>query len=427
MRSAIATLLAATLLLADPPPAAALPSRIAGEPGDWRLLVDGKPFELRGVGCARHLGRLNSDYLKMAVELGANTVRTWGARHTGSDYLDAAQQRGIQVNAGLWLPYAKRRDDGSLHFDYRDADARAKLREKTLDYVRRHRQHPAILMWTVGNEVIHHSPDEAQRRAFSAFLQELVEAIREIDPAHPIGYATAGWKHLDHLQAVPGLDFIGVNAYGNLLNVRDEMQRLGDARPLLFTELGPLRESDQGRDRFGQPKAPPDERKSRDYRRRLAELEELGGHALGAFVFRLGDPKPDDLHWWNLTIGERPRDAFYAVREIYTGKLAENSPPRCRALKIHKARLAAGDTLRFAIDARDPEGDGMHYTASLWPLGERDETRAVDLLNPQAHGSEAMFEMPTPGEAGDYLLLTAAIDRAGNACLGRGTIRLTDQ
>jgi len=426
MRTAITTLLAAAICIVTAP-AAAQPSRLDGGPGEWRLLVDGQPFELRGVGCARHLGRLNSDYLTMAAKLGANAVRTWGARNTGRDYLDAAQQRGLQVNAGLWLPYAKRRAGGGLHFDYRDAAARAELREKTLDYVRRFREHPAILLWTVGNEVIHHSPDAAQRRAFTAFLQELVAAIRHIDPEHPIGYAAAGWKHLGYLQAVPGLDFIGVNAYGNLLKVRAEMQRLGDSRPLLFTELGPLRQSDQARDRFGQPQAPADEIKSRDYRRRLAELEELGGHALGAFVFRLGDPKPDDLHWWNLSLGERPRDAFFAVRELYTGKLAENSPPRCHSLEIREAQLAAGQPLKFTIDARDPEGDDLHYTASLWPLGERDASRAVDLLNPQLNGGSAAIEMPTPERPGDYLLLTTVIDRSGNVCLGRGTIRLVDR
>ena len=53
--------------------------KIEGTKGNWILTVNGKPLALKGVGVGRAMGREGKvDYLKLAKDMGANVVRTWG-------------------------------------------------------------------------------------------------------------------------------------------------------------------------------------------------------------------------------------------------------------------------------------------------------------------------------------------------------------
>jgi len=52
--------------------------RIVKDDSKWVLLVDGRPFYIKGAGCGVYKGKNGEDYLLLAKELGANAVRTWG-------------------------------------------------------------------------------------------------------------------------------------------------------------------------------------------------------------------------------------------------------------------------------------------------------------------------------------------------------------
>ncbi len=74
---------------------------ISGSKGQWELVVNGKPFRLKGAGVSRISGKFEkADFLKLAKELGANTVRTWGIDQGTLEYLNKAQEYGLYVNAG---------------------------------------------------------------------------------------------------------------------------------------------------------------------------------------------------------------------------------------------------------------------------------------------------------------------------------------
>ena len=65
---------------------------IENSPKDWVLLVDGKPFYIKGAG--------GETELKKVVEAGGNTIRTWGTENAES-VLDAAHELGIKVMHGF--------------------------------------------------------------------------------------------------------------------------------------------------------------------------------------------------------------------------------------------------------------------------------------------------------------------------------------
>ena len=96
------------------------------------------------------------------------------------------------------LPFELNQD-----YDYSDPAVKARFREQITAWVLRYRDHPAVLMWGPGNEVMHRlifptavqgKRDPArEKRAddFAAFYVELIDMIHQLDPNHPVVYRDA--------------------------------------------------------------------------------------------------------------------------------------------------------------------------------------------------------------------------------------------
>jgi len=135
------------------------------------LSVDDSPFQVKGVGYApTPIGHdpeirapygdyFTSDYHRiherdfpMLRMMGANTLRLW-AWHPGADhtrFLDAAYNNGldpIYIIAGFQI-------NSGYNIDPDDPqNKREMIKQDFLDMVHIHKNHPAILMWCIGNEL----------------------------------------------------------------------------------------------------------------------------------------------------------------------------------------------------------------------------------------------------------------------------------
>ncbi len=333
---------------------------IKGEKGSWSLEVDARPFEIKGVGCGVARGRNGEDYLKMARGMGANVVRTWGTDQGTQAYLDRAAELGLKVIAGIWLNYVT--DDGK--FSYRDDKEYvwAKRRE-ILSYVTRFRDHPAVLMWGVGNEAIFFTKDEEERRALCAFLEEMVQVIHRVDPDHPVLYACAGKTGFKYLaRDVPSLDVIGANEYGSIRALHGAWQDAGFDKPYLVTEYGPPLSQDRPRDVNRRASEPQDHQKVILYRSLTEQIWEFGGYNLGGVVFHLGETSQESMTWWNLNQGEKKRPSYWTMRRLYTGEKPPHGFVRLRKLTLDRYRRVA---------------PGAWIDAQIWPLGEEPQDAAV--------------------------------------------------
>lgn len=413
------------LLCLITPPLSALPTSLHGGPGQWELRLDGKPFHIKGVGCAKRRGQYGTNYLAHAEALGANAVRTWSLEHTDRPYLDEAHQRGLQVNVGIWLPYPKAADGKQAGFSYRKPGAALeKLQKQILDAVAAYKNHPAVMMWTVGNEVFYVTEDKREQAAFKAFLRQLLTAIKQEDPRHLLSYAAAGWRRARHLRDVPELDILGLNVYGDVYRVRWKLKQIGETRPFVLTELGPIRPEDSARDVWELPVAASDLDKADSYRHRLLQTHKIAHYTPGAFAFMLGDPKADDQLWWPLTFGDEKRLTYHTVRELYSGQKPQNLPPLCGGVHTEDIRVKQKGTLRFQVPAVDPEGDALQYRASLWPHDSWRKIKSADLLKPQYQADGPRFAIPAPKRRGRYSIIASVADGQGNVCLSRGSVRV---
>jgi GT2 family glycosyltransferase len=204
------------------------------------LSAGGETFLVRGVtyGAFRpdESGReytddqlIERDFTLMAA-LGINTVRI---PHTvpPRSLLDIAARHGLRVMAGLSAEQAAGYlIDGNLPRDFVDR-YRAKVRICA--------GHPALLCFSLGNEIMASQARWLGRRRVNRYLHWLYMIAKEEDPQAIITYVNYPTTEYLHL---PFLDMVSFNVYlerkNELQAYLARLQNIAGDRPLLLTELG---------------------------------------------------------------------------------------------------------------------------------------------------------------------------------------------
>ena len=150
---------------------------------DNGFLLNGKRVQLKGV-CNHHdFGALGAAFntraaerqLQMLKEMGCNALRT-SHNPPAPELLDLCDRMGILVmdeSFDCWKKGKKGGDYHNLWDDWHEKDLRAEYR--------RDRNHPSIIFWSIGNEVIElRDPVNG-----SAIAAELTNIAAEEDPTRP--------------------------------------------------------------------------------------------------------------------------------------------------------------------------------------------------------------------------------------------------
>ena len=277
----------------------------------FQYLVNGVPELLIGMGY-NPIYRDLSDYeraanydldFKMLCEAGVNHITGWDA-DKGYEQdkfdeltLDYAFRYGIGVIMPFYLP-----PDGN----YEDEAFRQSLIYAAATKVARFKDHPALRMWGVGNEVLSDMPSPDQHAAFIQFYVRLADWFHALDPDHPVIYREAedlfvpdiveAWGPADER---PWLLY-GANVYTmGLERVLDSWPSQGLGRPLFVTEFGAEPEGDLSR--------------SDGYLAMWRMIQSYPDYVLGGapYVWTIEGPEPTDLKW-GLTdaYGEPVDDTF---------------------------------------------------------------------------------------------------------------------
>jgi beta-galactosidase len=155
------------------------------------LLLNGEPFEMKGV-CNHHdLGALGAAVNRRALErqleilkeMGVNAIRT-SHNPPAPELLELADRMGFLVMDeafDAWRRSKKKNDYHLLFDDWHEKDLRA--------LVRRDRNHPSVILWSTGNEIGEQRSTEGHRLS-----EQLARIMREEDPTRPI---TAGANHTE--------------------------------------------------------------------------------------------------------------------------------------------------------------------------------------------------------------------------------------
>ena len=172
-----------------------------------RLTLNGRRVNLRGVGMhedSRDRGfAVDNAYrqkqLAMVRELGAGLVRAHYPLHPNS--LEWADRNGLLV----WSEVPVFQVSGA---ELRKDEVRRRAVAAFSGMVQRLNGHPAIAVWSVGNEL-----SARVSSGQEAYIDEAVAAGRAIDRTRPIGIAMAPVPNVDCQQGYSALDLIGANVY----------------------------------------------------------------------------------------------------------------------------------------------------------------------------------------------------------------------
>ncbi|MBN1521636.1 MAG: hypothetical protein JW928_03805 [Candidatus Aureabacteria bacterium] len=391
------------------------PCKVKGDPGGWTLEVDGKEFDLKGAGCG-YATKDGTDYLALARDMGANCVRTWGFGQGTKEYLDAAHSYGLKVDAGIWFEHCYWRRKKKVFSYVNDVERVEQMERDTLEYVKRFKDHPAVIMWNLGNEALFFALEEEEKIAFCRFLERVAKKVKEIDPLHPVLYTASGTHAFPYLKKyVPSLDIIGVNTYGGIDGIQAAWKENGFSVPYMITELGPLGPWDCPKDEFGRSIDQADYEKAFRYQHLIEEAESFKGYCLGVFVFYLGATTQESLTWWNLTVGPYKRESFHVAKKFFTGKDEANKPPFCIGLELDKNIVFPEEEVKAFIKARDRENDSLTFDILVGTSKEDILLHKVNEVIPVKvlrKGEETVFL--APGQPGVYKLHAYVYDGNGN-------------
>ena len=181
---------------------------------DAGFFLNGEHIKLNGV-CDHHdLGALGSalNYralqrqLEMLAEMGANALRT-SHNPPAPELLELADKMGFLVMDeafDVWVRPKTALDYHLLYPDWHEQDLRALLR--------RDRNHPSVIMWSIGNEVV----EQGAGAEGASIAEELTTICHQEDSTRPV---ISGMNSASAMSPFPApIDAVGLNYQGAGLN-----------------------------------------------------------------------------------------------------------------------------------------------------------------------------------------------------------------
>ncbi|PWF55419.1 beta-galactosidase GalB [Massilia glaciei] len=154
------------------------------------LFMNGERVAIRGVSMHHDLGALGAALnvralerqLEILREMGVNAIRTTH-NPAAPELLDLADRMGfliVEEAFDAWRKGKKKNDYGRLFDEWHERDLRA--------MVRRDRNHPSVILWSIGNEIREQGEPEGWKVA-----ARLSDIVRSEDRTRP---TTAGFNHV---------------------------------------------------------------------------------------------------------------------------------------------------------------------------------------------------------------------------------------
>jgi len=259
------------------------------ETGDWQLMVDGKPFIVKGITYAptkvgqspdektqtdwmeddfNQNGKIDGPYdtfvdknknniqdkdepsvgdFKLMKDMGVNTLRVYNQPFKVDKELmrELYENYGIRVILGDFLGKYALGSGASWTpgTDYNNEEQKKNMMKSVLDMVNEYKDEPFVLMWLLGNENVYGYACNADKDpdAFYKFANEVSLAIKQIDTDHPVAVGGGDILFLDRFaKNSPDIDVYGTNAYRGDYGfgyIWKQAKEIAD-KPVLITEYG---------------------------------------------------------------------------------------------------------------------------------------------------------------------------------------------
>ncbi len=381
--------------------------KIISENGSYTLLVDGKPFFIKGAVA-------NEFYEKIPLH-GGNAIRS-GARD-----LDKMQSLGLKVLVNLQAGAER------SGFNYSDTTAVKKQKERIIATVRGAKDHPAVLMWAIGNELDYIPGTLPYNLKLWDAINDIAVSIKAIDPNHPV-MTVIGTSMIEKIAEItkrcPALDLLGINTYGDMYRIPEDLKKYDWKKPYVITEWGtdgywetPKTDWKAPYEQTGREKAITYEKKYR------TTVMNESKSCLGEFVFYWSGFKQETTHTWFCMFDKNGYESATVdvMHRLWLGKEPENHAPLLDSMwimgfqNIRSIYLEAGKLFNAKSFASDADGNQLRYEWEIRPeanyasyagQGEKVPQPIPDLIKL----NDAEISFTAPSDEGPYRLFVYVYD-----------------
>ena len=386
---------------------------------NYQLSVDGNPFYIKGAG-------LELGSIKSLADYGGNAFRTWrvdNGEKSGLEILDEAQRYGLMVCMGLDV--ARERHG----FDYSDKQAVAQQLAAIEQDILALKDHPALLMWGIGNELnLRHS----NPKVWNA-VDDISKMIHRLDPNHPTTTMLAGAEP-EVIKLVvarcPDLDLLSFQLYGEIDQLPDYLSQSGFSGAYTVSEWGATGHWESACTDWDRPFEANSSVKAGSYQQRYIDyIAADRRQCLGSFVFLWGQKQERTPTWYGVFLEQgQHTESAQVMGTLWTSQAPEQPVARLLALDIEGLQAPASIYLteqknyaaRVTVDYQKPETLSYHWELlkevdkKLESDGGDFEPRPETVWHQRGDSSLDRVEFPAPAP-GEYRLFVLVVDSHGGA------------
>ena len=323
----------------------------------FQLLRNGKPYYVKGAG--------GTEYLDVLKSIGGNSIRTWSTDNA-MKILDEAHDNGISVCLGLWVGHERH------GFNYNDEySITAQLKAFEQDILK-YKDHPALLMWAIGNEV------DLFYKNFGVWnaVEDIAKMIKKIDPNHPTMTVTAGIDPAEVFMIkkyCPSIDILGINTYGGIKNLSNQVRMFGWEKPYMVTEWGPYGHWESPMTSWGVAIEASSKEKATIRNLAYKYIKEDKELCLGSYAFLWGYKQEQTPTWYGLFTKEGNATQSIDILNNYWKGIERNTAPVIHSFLLNNLgkkksiKLKKGKECYFSYNVSDAENDSLSYVFQLMP------------------------------------------------------------
>jgi Glycosyl hydrolases family 2, TIM barrel domain len=392
--------------------------RIVRKDAGFQLLVNGKSFYVKGAG-------LEYGSQETLARYGGNSFRTWqtdNGQESGQAVLDRAYVNGLMVTMGLQVAAER----GG--FDYNDPMAVAQQLDRIKREVLLYKNHPALLMWSIGNEL---NLGSRNPKVWDA-VNQISEMIHNLDPNHPTMTPLAGLNPelAELLKSRAGsLDLIGIQLYGDIANLSTILRQSAWNGPYIVTEWGPTGHWEVTATEWGAPiEADSSQKADLLYTRYRKYILNDQSHCLGSYVFLWGQKQERTPTWYGMFLesGEST-EAVDIMSTLWSGAWPSNRSPIISSFQINSRhaidniKLEANQIYSAQIQATDIDQDSLSFRwivmreSSAKSVGGDYEDAPAIIIAEIKNLGHGRIQFKAPTMTGNFRLFAYVYDGKGHA------------
>ena len=296
----------------------------------YTLLKDRKPYYIKGAGAKSQFNLLANS--------GANSIRVWSTNN--ESYLDSAQKYNLTVALGL---YVRPERSG---MDYNDEYAVKGQIEQLKKEILKFKDHPALLVWGIGNEV------DLRYSNFKVWetIEELAKFIKKVDPNHPTMTVIAGLdpsKVYMIKKHCPSIDILGLNVYGSIEQAGVNVRKFNWDKPYIVSEWGVNGPFEAKKTAWNAKIEPPNGFKANQRQRRYKQLiEKDSERCLGSYCFLWGQKQESTATWHGMFLSNgNPTEAVDVMHYCWKGEWPKSRAPSIKNIFLNDSSWRKSNTV----------------------------------------------------------------------------------